>query len=90
MSARFLTCGLPEQGSRKADNALLLFFKLSDGRTERREFDVTEIVRGAADPLNVSIEIDSVTLPYAPTVVGGGGFDPSVVGWTTVTINFNV
>lgn len=90
VSARFLTFGLPEQGSRKADNALLLFFKLSDGRTERRQFDVTEIVRGAADPLNVSIEIDSVTLPYAPTVVGGGGFDPSVVGWTTVTVNFNV
>ena len=51
---------------------------------------MTEIVRGAADSLNVSIEIDSVTLPYAPTVVGGGGFDPSVVGWTTVTVNFNV
>lgn len=86
----FHTFGLPDDGPVTSGNKLLLFFKLTDGQTVRREFDMSEEVRQAPNPLDVRLEIDSIRLPYAPAVVGGGGFNPEVVGWNTVVINFNV
>lgn len=85
--SEFLTFGLP--GSPASEpNDILLFFKLSDGNIIKYDFDKTEEIRNASDPLNVKLTIDSIHLPYAPPIEGNSGFAPSVAGWTTVVVNY--
>ncbi len=85
--SEFLTFGLP--GSPASEpNDILLFFKLSDGNIIKYDFDKTEEIRNASDPLNVKLTIDSIHLPYAPPIEGNSGFAPSVSGWTTVIVNY--
>lgn len=84
--ATFNTFGLPFH--HKALNELRLFFLLSDGTTVERKYDVTPTVMSAPDPLNVEIVIDSISLPYAPAPIEGGAFDPTVVGWETIFVNY--
>lgn len=80
VSARFLCFGT----STSANNArtLSLYVISSDGSKQYYTFDVGAQVNGAADPLNVHILIDGLTLPKP--IVNGGGFHPSVEEWQNV------
>lgn len=86
VAAAFNTFGLPFH--HKILNELNLLFLLSDGTTVGRKYDVTHTVMSASDPLNVEIVIDSISLPYAPAPIEGGTFDPTVVGWETIIVNY--
>lgn len=85
IEGRFLTYGLPS--GFKPDNILTLYIWLTDGRKMCYEFDVTETVRNAPDPMNVEIIINGLTLPVVEHPQPGGTFDVSVDGWTIITID---
>lgn len=87
LTAKFLTFGIPELPVSNGNN-IIIFFKLSDGNIIKYEFDKTEDIRNADDPLNVKLYIDSISLPYAPPIEGDSGFAPIVTGWTTVIVNY--
>lgn len=76
----FCTFGYPD-GS-EAPHRMGLYVVMTDGQkfkyTEGVYLDVTDQVRGTADPRNVHIVIDGLELPRPVT---GGGFDPSVSDW---------
>ena len=82
----FHTFGIPGQPS--ADNTLSLFVVIKDGRRFCYQFDVTEQVRSAPDPMNVCLIVKGLTLEK-PETGGGTGFDVTVDGWETVIVNIN-
>lgn len=86
IEARFNTFGLPADGS--SGNVLSLCFHLSDGRVVWKKFDVSEHFVRARYADEIEIVIDSIILPDAPPAPEGGGFDPTVVGWTTIEVNY--
>ena len=55
-----------------------------------RAYDVSREVASANDPLHVEIVIDSISLPFSPPVIEGGAFEPEVVDWTTIIVNYGV
>ena len=67
-------------------NILNLYVWLTDGRRFNYEFDVSDQVRSAPDPMNVYIRLRGLDLPESD-IGGSGGFGVSVDGWTTVVIN---
>ena len=86
--ASFCTFGSLSAGG-IVKNELRLYFLLSDRRLVCQVIDVTEEVLTAPDPMNVEIVIDSISLPYAPPPIdSSGGFDPTVVDWQTVIVNY--
>jgi len=87
IKGEFVTFGLPEHAD--TSNILSLFVLLKDGRKFMYQFDVTEQVRGAPDPLNVTVRINGLVLEESEEEAGDGAFDVSVDGWTTVEININ-
>lgn len=86
ISGDFFTFGVPDAPD--APNTLYLFVVLKDGRRFSYEFNVTEQVREAPDPMNVTVIVKGLKLEESGTD-DGGAFDVSVDGWTTVTININ-
>ncbi len=58
---------------------------MSDGEKLCYQFDVSDQVREAPDPFNVSICIRGLELPDKPGV-DSGGMDAGVDGWQTVII----
>lgn len=66
-------------------NILYLFFMLSDGKRYVYDFNVTEIVKSAPDPMNVFIEIEGFDLPESGSS-DTGAFHISVDGWNNITI----
>ena len=87
LMARFCTFGPCRNG---AGHELRLFFLLSDERVVSRAYDVSREVASANDPLHVEIVIDSISLPFSPPVIEGGAFEPEVVDWTTIIVNYGV
>lgn len=87
LMARFCTFGPCGNG---AGHELRLYFLLSDQRLVSRSYDVTPDVASAKDPMHVEIVIDSISLPFSPPVIEGGAFDPEVVDWTTIIVNYGV
>lgn len=85
VKASFHTFGLPLNPQNP--NELRLYFLLSDTRLVCKTFDVTEMITSSLDPMNVTIIIDSIALPYAPAQIGPGAFDPDVLGWNTIIVN---
>ncbi len=86
IEGEFLTFGIPAEPT--ADNYLLLFVVLSDGRKFTYHFDVTPQVRNAPDPLDVKVIIRGLELEESEGgSKPGGGFDVSVDGWISITIN---
>lgn len=83
----FVTFGLPEHPD--ANNILSLFVLLKDGRKFMYQFDVTDQVRSAPDPYNVSVRINGLRLEESKDEIGEGAFDVNVDDWTTIRININ-
>ncbi len=69
----------------KARQWLALYVWMSDGEKLCYQFDVSDQVREAPDPFNVSICIRGLELPDKPGV-DSGGMDAGVDGWQTVII----
>ncbi len=84
ITGNFFSFGLPS--GTEDPNILSLYVWLRDGRKFSYEFDVSEQVRNAADPMNVSIVVRGLRIEPSD-MVGGGGFDVSVDGWQTVVVN---
>lgn len=82
----FCTFGIPPEPS--ADNILSLFVVIKDGRRFCYQFDVTDQVRSAPDPMNVCLIVKGLTLEV-PDTGGDTGFDVVVDGWETVIVNIN-
>ena len=59
---------------------------IKDGRRFCYEFDVTDQVRTAPDPMEVLLTVRGLTIDKSDTG-DGTGFDVSVDGWQTVTVN---
>lgn len=85
LTSVFYTFGrLPDAGIR---NVLTLYFWLRDGRKFKYEFDVTEQIADAPDPMDVLIRVDGVDLPQSGPPQADGAFDVSVDGWDTYIID---
>lgn len=69
-----------------AQNILHLYVVLRDGRKFSYEFNVTEQVRGAPNPMDVTVTVRGLRLEESGDEEGGA-FNVSVDGWDTVTIN---
>ena len=80
----FCTFGIPDQPS--AENILSLFVVIKDGRRFCYQFIVTNQVRTAPNPMNVSLIVKGLTLEK-PEAGHGTGFDVAVDGWETVVVN---
>ena len=83
---RFCTFGIP--GEPSADNILSLFVVIKDGRHFCYQFDVTDQVRSAPDPMNVSLVVRGLELEI-PDAGEDTGFDVAVDGWETVIVNIS-
>lgn len=83
-----ITFGIPRAPSSR--NILSLYIWLKDGTKHNFNFDVTEQVRQAADPMNVTVQISGISLPEitpSPDTPGtGGGIGVDVDTWHTVDI----
>lgn len=86
IAGTFNTFGIPPKPS--AGNILRLFVVIKDNRRFCYEFDVTDQIRSAPDPMNVSLLLRGLTLEI-PEDDDGTGFDVNVDGWTTVIVNIN-
>lgn len=87
VSGEFLTFGLPQHPV--VPNILTLYIWLSDGLKYSYNFDVTEQVRGAADPLDVTVTAGGIELPEVgptPDLPGSGGIGVDVDTWHVVDI----
>lgn len=84
ISGRFHTFG--RCSSTLTDNILFLFFRLTNGKKYTYEFNVTEMVKTAPDPMDVWIILKDLELP-ASDPSQGGSFDVSVDGWNNIIIN---
>lgn len=83
---QFYTFGIPSHP--EAENILSLFTVLKDGRKFCYNFNVSEQVRSAPDPMNVEIILRGLTLEI-PEKGESTGFDVNVDGWETVVVNIN-
>lgn len=59
---------------------------IKDGRRFCYEFDVTDQVREAPDPMEVLLMVRGLSIEK-PDTGGEAGFEVSVDGWQTVTVN---
>lgn len=82
----FFTFGIPDAPS--VPNIFSLFVVLKDGRRFCYRFDVTDRVRSAPDPMNVSLIMRGIKLEE-PEPESDAGFDVSVDGWETVIVNID-
>lgn len=80
----FYTFGIPFVPIVK--NVLSLYVVLKDGRRFCYEFDVTDQVRYAPNPMDVHLIIRGLTLEI-PHPGDGTAFDVNVDGWETVVVN---
>lgn len=80
----FLTFGRCSDPS--TDNILYLFVWLSSGARYVYQFNVTDIILSAPDPMDVWITIDGLNLPES-SGPQEGAFNVGVDGWTNITIN---
>lgn len=81
----FFTFGIPANPS--ARNVLSLMVVLTDGRGYCYDFDVTEQVRRAPDPMDVTLLISGLVIEPSESDEPSG-FDVSVDGWETVVVNY--
>ena len=82
LAADFLTFG--QNGSGDSVHKLVIYVIMSDGSKNYYTFDVTRQVDDAADPRDVHIILDSLSLPKP--IVNGGGFQPVVDEWQNVEV----
>ncbi len=72
-----------------ASNIFTAYFWMSDGKKYYYQFDVTEQVKKAIDPLNVHIVISGIELPK-PITNGGGFTPPTVDEWETENVDIDM
>lgn len=82
LTAEFLTFG--QIGSLGPSHQLAVYVIMSDGSKTYYTFDVSKQVDNAADPRDVYILLDGLSLPKP--IVNGGGFHPTVDEWQHVHI----
>lgn len=75
--------------SENTKRTLTLYAILSSGAKQYYTFDVSAQVNGAANPKNVHIVIDGLSLPK-PIVEGSGGFTPQVDDWVGENIEMDM
>lgn len=80
----FHSFGLPDSPDRP--NVLYIFVVLKDGRKFSYRFDVTDQVRKAPDPMEVTVVVRGLKLEESE-IEGDGGFDVGVDGWITIIVN---
>lgn len=78
------TFGIPSEPTVK--NFLSLFVVLKDGRRFCYDFDVTDQVRSASDPMNVVIVLRGLVLEVSEEGENSA-FDVNVDGWITTVVN---
>lgn len=87
IAGEFVTFGIPREP--KVGNYLSLMVELSDGRRFNYDFDVTDQVRGAPNPLDVHIKIQGLELEESRPGGATGGFEVGVDNWVNIVININ-
>ncbi len=75
--------------SESSENWLTLYFWLVDGRKFKYEFDVSDQIANAKDPMDVLIKVGGIDLPESGPPSGEGAFDVTVDGWQTYIIDIN-
>lgn len=80
----FYTFGIPHTPG--VPNILSLFVVIKDGRRFCYRFDVSAQVRDAPDPMEVMLIVRGLTIE-SPSGGDGTGFDITVDGWQTITVN---
>lgn len=80
----FYTFGIPEAPG--VPNILSLFVVIKDGRRFCYRFDVSAQVRHAPDPMEVMLIVRGLTIEQ-PSGGSETGFDITVDGWETITVN---
>lgn len=83
IGGEFSTFGIPDELS--VGNTLSLYVMLKDGRKFRYKFDVTDQVRNAADPMNVTLTVGGISLEESEE--DNTGFEVKVDGWITIVVN---
>lgn len=87
IAGNFITFGIPRSPS--VANYLSLMVVLNDGRKFNYEFEVTDQVRNAPDPLNVHIKIHGLELEKSEPGEASGAFNVDIDDWVNVVININ-
>lgn len=88
LRGQMLTFGLPSPQGRDR-NILTLYFLLLDGSKRAYEFDVTDQILSAPDPLEVHIRVSGISLPEVDTGSSGPGMDVDVDQWEIVEIELS-
>lgn len=86
VGGEFFTFGVP--GEPSVDNIFSLFVIIKDGRRFCYQFDVTDQVRLALDPMNVCLVVRGLKLEN-PDTGNDTGFEVAVDGWETVIVDIN-
>lgn len=86
VGGEFFTFGVP--GEPSVDNIFSLFVIIKDGRRFCYQFDVTDQVRLAPDPMNVCLVVRGLKLEK-PDTGNDTGFEVAVDGWETVIVDIN-
>lgn len=72
-----------------ASNTAYIYFWLSDGKKLSYEFDVSEQVESAPDPMNVTIRLGPIELPENTGGSSSGGLDVGVDSWNVIDIELS-
>lgn len=83
LKADFLAFG--QTGSAGPAHKLVIYVIMADGSKNYYTFDVTTQVDEAANPYDVHILLDGLSLPKP--IVNGGGFRPEVDEWQNINID---
>lgn len=89
LRGRFLTFGdntSGEDGSVR--HVLTVYAVLTDGSKWYHDYDVTEQLHAAADPWEVLLRVEGLSLPKP--IVNGGGLQPTVDDWQDVAIDIEM
>lgn len=86
IAGEFYTFGIPQ--SPDVPNVLTLYVLIKDGRKFCYEFDVTDQVRSAPDPMEVQLTLSGLTIEK-PEHGDDAGFDVKVDGWITIVMNID-
>lgn len=85
IDGRLLGFGHCPNGDDGIPHKLVIYAVLADGSQWYYEYDVTEQVHDAPDPLDIYIRLDGLPLPKP--ITNGSGMQPSVDGWENVEVN---
>lgn len=87
LKAGFMTFGATLKKEDRSN--VVIYFKLTDGKTVVFSKDMTEKIYKAPDPYDISLEIDTIRLPWSPPAGQlPGAFNPTVEDWVEISIDY--